>query len=114
MEPQDLAAADRSALMLLLQTVHTDVRSMRSELAEHIANEPEDWAKVVKKISEDAFPDGDADGHRKAHEAQMTAIMNRAEFWRKMAFEITKYGLIGLLGWLAVHAWLAFLQGPTK
>ena len=112
MEPQDLAAADRSALMLLVQTIHTDVRSMRTDLATHIANEPEDWARVVRKISEDAFPDGDAEGHKKAHEAEMAAIMNRAEFWKKMAFEITKYGLLGLLGWLVVHTWLAFLQGP--
>ena len=98
--------------MLLVQSIHADVRSMREELATHISNEPEDWAKVIKKISESAFPDGDADGHRKAHEAQMNAIMNRAEFWRKMAFEITKYGLIGVIGWLAFHAWLAFLRGP--
>ena len=114
METQDLAAADRSALMLLVQTIHTDVRSMREDLATHISNEPEDWARVVRKISEDAFPDGDADGHRKAHEAQMNAIIARAEFWKKMVFEITKYGLIGLLGWLAFHAWMAFLQGPSK
>ena len=56
----------------------------------------------MKILLDDAFPDGDADGHRRYHQAQIIALENRAEFWKKMQYEITKWGLIGFIGWFVV------------
>jgi hypothetical protein len=31
-----------------------------------------------------------------------------------MLFEVSKYGAIGVLGWLCMKLWVAFLSGPAK
>jgi len=59
-----------------------------------------------------AFPNEDPDGHRLAHEEMIATIRARREFWQKLVFEITKYGLLGALGWAAIALWGAFLKGP--
>lgn len=103
---------DHAPLLVLVQQVHTDLQRLNKTLIEHI-----DKDAVERKVSLDsamatAFPGGDPKSHREAHEAQMEAIRDRAVFWQKMRFEITKYGLFGLLGWLAFVAWAAFIKGP--
>lgn len=86
----------------------TMLHQMRDELRAHMDGE----ADRLEAIMQRAFPGGDPIGHRSAHEAQMQAVLDRAAFWSKMRFEITKYGLIGLLGWFIYIAWAAFLKGP--
>ncbi len=97
-----------------ITTISRDLTAHRNDLATHIMDEPNMFARAITVAMERAFPAGDPDGHRKAHEASIQAYEARAEFWKKMAFEITKYGLFGLLGWLTYVIWTAFLQGPQK
>jgi hypothetical protein len=70
--------------------------------------------KAVTHALSAAFPDGDADGHRRHHEAVIKASEARAEFWTTMAKEVAKYGLVSLVGFLAIAAWQVFLRGPSK
>ena len=48
-----------------------------------------------------AFPkvDGavDVEGHRKYHEAMMSAAKEQAEFWRELKLDLAKKGTIGLI-----------------
>ena len=106
--------ADTAALLVLVQQVHADVQVFSKRLDEQRHSESLALAEAVSTLMIRSFPEGDADGHKKAHEAQMKAIEARAEFWKKMLFEITKYGVIGVLGWLALKLWVAFLAGPSK
>ena len=108
-------------LMQLLQTIHNDLQEVKDEqkkmgdtLTKHINTEPEEWASLLSKMTECAFPGGDAEGHRHYHEETIKAMEARSEFWRKMLFEVTKYGLFGVIGWLAYTVWVAFLNGPGK
>jgi hypothetical protein len=108
-------------ILTLLETIHKDLQevravqgSMQTTLTNHIATEPEEWAAQLSGLLAEAFPDGDPEGHRKYHEETIKALEARSEFWRKMLFEVTKYGLFGVLGWLAYTVWAAFLHGPTK
>jgi hypothetical protein len=101
-------------LLSLVQNIHDNQLELQKTLNRHIQTEPEEWAAALRSLMNDAFPEGDADGHRMAHEAQMREIENRAAFWEKMRFEIMKWGLIGFLGWAAVQLWLSFLHGPGK
>ena len=68
--------------------------------------------RAVKEAMSDAFPGGDPDGHRRHHEAVIRHAEQRAEFWQAMRKEIGKWGLISVLGFLAMAAWRAFLKGP--
>lgn len=58
------------------------------------------------------FPGDDPLGHRRYHEADIERVKARTEFFRKLFFELSKYGLLGLSGWLFMLAWRAFLKGP--
>ena len=106
--------ADIAALLVLVQQMHADMQIFSRRLDEQRHEDSLALAASVVALTLKAFPEGDADGHKKAHEAQMAAVEARAEFWKKMLFEVTKYGVLGVLGWLAVKIWLAFLDGPTR
>ncbi len=86
-------------MLLLVQTIQADVTEMKDTLHSHISTEPKEWAKALSDLMVRAFPEGDADGHRRFHEANIKAAEKKAEFWSKMTYEITKWGLIGFLLW---------------
>jgi hypothetical protein len=104
--------ADDRALIMLVQQVHDNQQALDGKLTQHMTDETRRLAEAVADILKRSFPEGDADGHRKAHEQQMQTIAARAEFWKKLSFEVSKYGLVGLVGWLAYAAWIALLKGP--
>ena len=106
--------SEDKALLILVQQVHADVVTFGKQLDKQRKDEALALAEAVVALTLKAFPEGDADGHRKAHEAQMIAIEARAEFWKKMLFEVGKYGIVGVIGWLVVKVWVAFLAGPNK
>lgn len=66
---------------------------------------------IIKTILE-GFPNQDPRGHCDYHIDEMAAIARRKEFWSKLVAELTKYGLIGLLGWIFMTLWTAALKGP--
>ena len=103
-----------SLVLTLMQEIHTDVRAMNAKMTAHIEEEPKVMADAIQRAMDNAFPDGDALGHRVIHEADIQRVKDRAEFWKKLVFEITKYGLFGVAGWVAYTLWIAFLKGPIK
>ncbi len=120
-EPQPERRTETVLLLAMVRDVHSDVKDLHTtitaldtRLTKHMTDETLELAQEISKLMASAFPEGDPTGHRKHHEAVIAKAEARATFWRKMAEEITKYGLIGFLGWLAVTAWQAFLQGPHK
>jgi len=113
--------AETSALLALVQTIHDDIKNIHTNidnldkrLSKHMTDETMELAAEITKLMKEAFPEGDPKGHRKHHEAVIAKAEARAAFWKKMLEEISKYGLLGFLGWLATVAWSAFVQGPTK
>lgn len=97
-------------LVAVVQQIHENVSSLREELTEGLAAQTQDLQNVLQQ----AFPEGDADGHRRHHEAVIKAAEERARFWATMRTELAKWGLFGFLGWAAVSLWQTFLQGPHK
>lgn len=99
MSPPSDARTNDAAMLALIQTIQEDVTEMKSTLTGHIATEPKEWAKVLSELMVKAFPEGDADGHRRFHEANIKSAEQKAAFWAKMTYEITKWGLLGFLLW---------------
>jgi hypothetical protein len=62
----------------------------------------------------EAFPNGDMQGHRLYHESIIARNREVATFFKKLTFELAKWGLIGVLTFLIYAAWTKFLQGPMK
>ena len=104
--------ANDSLSILLMQQIHQKVEDMDKRLTQHMTDETLVLAEEIAKLMNSAFPGSDPQGHRVYHESQMQAIADRAAFWKMMRNEVAKYGIIGVLGWLAYTAWIAFLRGP--
>lgn len=103
---------NQDAVLLLIQQVHEKIDRMELALHQHMTEEPVKIAEEIKELMDKAFPFGDPNGHRSHHEALIQKAESRAEFWKKMTFELSRWGLIGFLGWAAVSLWKAFLIGP--
>ena len=113
-DPTDRRQTGENAVLSLITEVHKDLKALNERLSSHMVEETHDLAAEVAKLMADAFPEGDPKGHRKYHEASIAKAEAKAEFWKKMLFEICRWGLIGFIGWMAVTLWKAFVLGPVK
>jgi len=98
------------AILALLHAQREDTVAIREALTSHAESEAKALQRTIASLTESAFPDGDTLGHREYHLAMMEAAKNRAEFWRKLLFELTKWGLLGFLGWLVADLLKAHLR----
>ena len=111
-KPESERRKNDSLMVLLMQEVHAKIEAMDKRLTQHMTDETLVLAEEIAKLMNNAFPEGDPYGHRKKHEADIAAAIDRAAFWKTIRTEIGKYGIIGLLGWMLYAAWMAFLKGP--
>jgi len=107
-------SSDDKALLVLVQLVHDDVQKLKTKIDDVRTDESLALAEAVSDLMLKAFPEGDATGHKAAHEAEMAAILDRAEFWKKMRFELSRAGLLGFLAWAGVQLWHGVLAGPKS
>lgn len=99
----DLLAQQNDKLDKLTDVVRDTVNELRA----HAEGETARIAAIAA-----GFPDSDPIGHRRYHEAEIKRIERRAEFWSKLFLELSKWGLAGFLGWVAVTLWHEFIKGP--
>jgi hypothetical protein len=81
---------ENSDIQLVLNevaTIKTQIAEMHSELI---------------KIIESSVPNGDLQAHRAYHESLTEKNRARTEFYRKLIFELAKWGIIGALSWATV------------
>jgi len=100
---------DRDAIIMLLKVVYDKIDTMDTKLTQHIHDETSSLAEEIASLIIKSFPEGDPDGHRKDHELSIKRAKASADFWEKMRFEISKWGLIGFTGWfigmIALSVW---------
>lgn len=90
---------DDNAMLNMLTQLNETVMAMRKELSEHMASEPHDIAEAIEEAFQKSFPNGDADGHRRAHEAVIKTVEDKAEFWHDMRKSVMKWGIVGFAIW---------------
>ena len=66
----------------------------------------------IHRMFKQAFPEGDVNEHRKAHEQLITKEREDKEFLMKLKQDLLKLIAIAALGWGGVVIWAAFLKGP--
>ena len=113
-EPISQDRRDDAAVLMLMTEMHKDVRDLTKKLEVHMTEETHDLAAEVSKLMSEAFPEGDPKGHRRHHELVIRQAEKRAAFWTDMAASVSKWGLIGFLGWMLFTLWKAFLLGPKS
>lgn len=67
----------------------------------------------IHKLFKAAFPEGDAESHRKAHERWIEKDKADREFWIKLNGDATRWAFIAVAGWAGLALWSAFLKGPA-
>lgn len=67
----------------------------------------------IHKLFKKAFPDGDVDAHRKAHEHWIAKDLAEKDFWLKIKQDVVKWVAVAAIGWGGIVIWAAFLKGPT-
>jgi len=102
------------SILLHIKELQITVKDLAAKMNYHHAIFREEVEKSVEHVYERSFPDGDPEGHRHHHELVIKREEERLEFWMTMKKEVTKWGLVGVLGFLAVAAWNAILIGPKK
>jgi hypothetical protein len=100
------------AALYLMRLVHEKVEKLEKNLQQHMGEETVKLAEEIATLMNKAFPGGDPEKHRLEHEARMKVLIAREEFWRKMGFELARWGLIGVLVFFLTSGWKFFLEGP--
>lgn len=101
------------ALLMLVEKIHHDVNILSTRLDVHMHDETLALAEAVTSLMIKSFPQGDPDGHKALHEADIQAAKDKAEFWRKMRFELSRAGILAFLVWAGVQLWKGALAGPS-
>lgn len=104
----------RQEVLDILMQIHAQQQAMDNKLSAHMRDETKEIAHEIGKYMASAFPEGDPDGHRKAHEAAIERAKASAAFWKDLRNSVAKWGVIGFLGWVVLTLWHQFLQGPAK
>lgn len=69
--------------------------------------------KEIHALFKKAFPEGDAEKHRAAHEAWIEKDQADKQFWIKLKQHVINWAVVALLGWGGLIIWAAFLRGPA-
>ena len=103
---------DSEILIGLLHGLTERMDRFDDRLAKHMEEEAAQLKQTVQEVVTSSFPDGDHDGHRRAHEAWIRKEEDKAKFWETMKTKLAEWGLIGFAGWAFYYLWQAFLKGP--
>lgn len=101
-------------LSAAIKELSSEVKDVKAKVNYHHATYQEATERAVSKAMLAAFPEGDADGHRRHHEAVIKAAEEKAEFWQAMRKKLGEWGVVGFAGWALYALWIAFLAGPKK
>lgn len=71
-------------------------------------------ATETHKLFKASIPNGDADGHRKAHEYYIEKDKKDEEFRQFIKKTITGVILTAVTSWVGLALWQAFLAGPVR
>lgn len=105
---------DDAALLMLVEKIHHDVNALSTRLDMHMHDETLALAEAVSTLMLKSFPQGDPDGHKALHEADIQAAKDKAEFWKKMRFELSRAGILAFLIWAGIQLWKGALAGPSS
>lgn len=100
-------------------------RAIEDKVAAHAAASTERHDTLMEKIADNnsalseihalfhaAFPEGNAEHHRVAHESWIEKDKADKEFWVKLKQHVVNWATVAIIGWGSMAIWIAFLQGP--
>lgn len=103
-------------ILKMVRSIDQKLDATTNTLQAHMVKEEKDWEGFHASIAQiqEGFPNKDMHGHAAYHTDIISIMAERKAFWKKMRETISIWGLVGVIGWLSVVVWNAFLQGPHK
>jgi len=108
--PAEFSAGEKATLTALKAWQEEAREVADAKHAENVAR----WETLDREIKsvtasmKAAYPDGDADGHRRFHEAMIKKAEERAALFADLRRELAKKGLWAVIALLAVAVWTYF------
>ena len=93
--------ADHNESIKHLRETMARMEVMMHEVTSELKAQQERHDECKAKLAS-AFVDGDVELHRREHEAQVLRREASAKFWQDLGSAVAKWGIIGLLAWLAL------------
>lgn len=78
----------------------------------NVVSEQNRALQEIHSLFKKAFPEGDAEKHRQAHEDWIEKAEEDKVFWRKLKQHVINWAVVAALGWAGIILWAAFLKGP--
>jgi hypothetical protein len=69
-------------------------------------------ARETHELFKKSIPNGDPEGHRRAHEAWIKKSEGDEKFWLDLKTSTVRTIVVGVLVWAGLALWAAFLKGP--
>ena len=91
---------------------HEHIQAYQASIRQHFDERFDEQRKHIdsrfdeqdKKLAS-AFPDGDLEGHRRAHEEVIATIKDRADLWKAVREKTVSGGVYAALGLLMLALW---------
>jgi hypothetical protein len=95
------------AVVAAIDTLRDEIGQRHVENTSSLEVLEKDLKVVIERVDDLAkgFPDGDPDGHRRAHEALIKRAEAKARFYEDLRGELAKKGLWALIGLLGIALW---------
>lgn len=106
-EPPHTDGEGFSAVVRAIDNLRDEIGQRHVENTSSLEVLEKDLKVVIDRVDDLAkgFPGGDADGHRRAHEALIRRAEERAKFYEDLRSELAKKGLWALIALIGVALW---------
>lgn len=94
---------------------HEEMARRLEQISNSTVNALSEQSRLVKGLTETvnhAFPDGDVEKHRIAHEKWIKKAEKDEEFWLDVKKKAVGSVVTALVLWAGIVLWTAFVQGP--
>ena len=106
-------------VLAMVRLTYRGLIRLDEKVTAHMQHTRDAMGEMMDDVVSRGFPDGDAEGHRRYHEAFIKSEEDKARFWHEMRIAAAKWLGLGLLGLVAGWAWYGFVHsitfpGPAK
>ena len=101
------ALSEERATQMINEAVAQAIDTHDQDMRQFIKAEMAELSKLIRS----AFPDGDPDGHRRAHEQEIASAKRWTAIKVSVMEKVVTGGVWGLISFLALAAWEHFKRG---
>ena len=111
----DALSSEINAHRIKAEQLHAETSRRFEHVSASTVNALSEQSKLIRALTETinkAFPDGDPEKHRLAHEEWIEKDKKDEEFWLDVKKKAVGSVVTAVVLWIGIVLWTAFVQGP--